>query len=130
MNTRHRRLGLVLLPAMVMSMWPGALPAASAGEPQTTDVWIELDLPALASLPRQNTAERQALRLRIVQQQDTVMAQLRRLGAQERGRVQLLRNALAVRLPRDQLDEARRLPGVHGVRPVRDVRRPPPSSKD
>lgn len=130
MNPLHRRLGLVLLPAMVMSMWPGSPCATPVGERQTTDVWIELDLPALASLPRQNSAERQALRLRIVQQQDEVMAQLRRLGAQERGRVQLLRNALAVRLPRDQLDAARRLPGVYGVRPVRDGVRAPPSSKD
>jgi hypothetical protein len=130
MNPRDRRHSLVLLPAMAMSVWPGALPASVLGEPPTTDVWVDLDLPALASLPRQDTAKRQALRLRIVAQQDTVMAQLRRLGGQERGRVQLLRNALAVRLPRDQLDAARRLPGVHGVRPVRDVERPPPSSKD
>ncbi len=130
MSHRRRRLGLVLMPAVALSMWSCALPAAGSGERQTIDVWVDLDLPALASLPRQNAVERKALRLRIVQQQDAVMAKLRELGAQERGRVQLLRNALAVRLPRDQLDAARRLPGVHGVRPVRDLERVPPSSRD
>jgi len=126
---RRRRVGRLALPAVAMWVWPAlSAPPASLNQAAMVHVWIELDLPALASVPRGDVAARQVLRRRIEQQQNAVMAALRGLGAQERGRVRLLRNALAVRLPRDQLDAARRLPGVHGVRPVGDVERPPPSS--
>lgn len=84
-------------------------------------VWVDLDLPELASLPREQEAERAALRRRIVEQQDQVMARLRALGAVEQARVQVVRNALAVRLRPDQIDAARKLPGVRGVHPVRDA---------
>jgi hypothetical protein len=133
----QRWLGIVLLPSVAMLVWPLALRAAgptlpepSPGAQQSVDVWVDLDLPALATLPRGSALERKALRARIMQQQDAVMAQLLGLGGHELGRVQQLRNTLAVRLPSSQLDAARRLPDVHRVRPVRDVERLPPSSKD
>ena len=84
------------------------------------DIWVDLSLPALATLPRQDRAGRSALRERITHQQDTVMAALRALGANELARVQQLRNAVAVRLPKAVLGEARRIPGVQRLRVVRD----------
>lgn len=84
------------------------------------DVWLDLSLPPLASLPRDDRLARSALRERIAHQQDAVMAQLGALGASELGRVQQLRNALAVRLPKAVLAEVRRLPAVQRVRVVRD----------
>ena len=88
-------------------------------------VWVDLDLPALAHVPR---AEREALRLKILAQQDQVMGRLRQLGAQEQARIQQVRNALAVRLDGTQLDAARAIPGVRSVRIVRDIQRIPPVS--
>lgn len=97
---------------------------AEDGEPQVR-AWVVLTLPELASLPREAVAERAALQPRIQAQQEQVMAALRALGAVELGRVQQLRNALAVRLPRAQLAAARRVPGVRSVQPVSDVERGP-----
>ena len=88
-------------------------------------VWVDLDLPALANVPR---AEREALRSRILAQQDQVMGRLRQLGAQEQARIQQVRNALAVRLDGTRLDAARAIPGVRSVRIVRDIQRIPPVS--
>ena len=88
-------------------------------------VWVDLDLPALARVPR---AEREAVRLKILAQQDQVMGRLRQLGAQEQARIQQVRNALAVRLDGTQLDAARAIPGVRSVRIVRDIQRTPPVS--
>ena len=88
-------------------------------------VWVDLDLPELATVPRDRPAERDALRLQILAQQDAVMARLRDLGAIEQARVQQVRNALAVRLPGAQLDAARYIPGVRAVRAVRHVERGP-----
>ena len=88
-------------------------------------VWVDLDLPALARVPR---AEREAVRLKILAQQDQVMGRLRQLGAQEQARIQQVRNALAVRLDGTQLDAARAIPGVRSVRIVRDIQRIPPVS--
>ncbi len=83
-------------------------------------VWVDLDLPELASLPADRVPERDALRQQILAQQEQVMARLRELGATEQGRVQLLRNALAVRLPANRIEAARQVPGVRAVRPVVD----------
>ena len=88
-------------------------------------VWVDLDLPELATTPRDQPAEREALRLRIHTQQQAVMDRLLELGAVEQGRVQLVRNALAVRLPGAQMAAARAIPGVRAVRPVRHVERGP-----
>lgn len=84
------------------------------------DIWVDLSLPALATLPRGDREGRSALRERIAQQQDSVMAALRALGASELARVQQLRNAVAVRLPKTVLDGARSIPGVQRLRVVRD----------
>jgi hypothetical protein len=97
-------------------------PADKAGR---ASVWVDLELPELATLPRDQPAERAALRLRIQAQQDAVMGRLRALGATEQARVQQVRNALAVRLPVAQLDAARRIPGVRAVRIVRNLDRGP-----
>jgi hypothetical protein len=112
-------LGGVLLGSDRASAAPVAGSAASAPGAGMVEVWIDLSLPALASLPRLDRDARSALRLRIAHQQDAVMAQLHPLGASELGRVQQLRNALAVRLPKAAIDAARRIPGVQRVRVVR-----------
>ena len=114
MNPSHRR-AIVLVPGLSMLV----LHLSAHTEPTAElDVWVDLTLPPLASLSRNQTAERSALRSKIVNQQGTVMARLVALGAVEKGRVQQLRNALAVRLPASALAEARRIPGVRQVRPV------------
>lgn len=114
------------LRALAWPLWAGIVGVATAqADEPSIDVWIVLDLPELASLPREAGAERQMLQQRIQAQQEQVMSALRTLGAQELGRVQVLRNALAVRLPRSQVDVARSLPGVRSVSVVRDVPRGP-----
>lgn len=97
--------------------------AASGAHAATVEVWVQLSLPELASVP---AADRNAARHRIAQQQDTVMAALRDLGAVEQARVQLVRNALAVTLPRSALKQARAIDGVRAITPVRhrDLHRP------
>jgi hypothetical protein len=97
-------------------------PAERSGQ---VSVWVDLDLSALAHVPR---AEREAWRLKILAQQDQVMGRLHELGAQEQARIQQVRNALAVRLDRTQLDAARAIPGVRSVRIVRNIERKPPVS--
>jgi hypothetical protein len=108
--------------AAIAATHGGPLPAAQAG---WVSVWVDLDVPELASLPREQRAEREALRLKIQAQQREVMARLRDLGAIEQARVQQVRNALAVRLPGAQLDAARHIPGVRAVRMVRHIDRGP-----
>jgi hypothetical protein len=98
---------------------------APADSTDWVSVWVDLDLPELASVPREQRAEREALQQQIKAQQDAVMDRLRGLGAQEQARVQQVRNALAVRLPGAQLDAARRIPGVRALRVVRHVDRDP-----
>jgi len=137
--------------ALLVGAWSGiagsqpmALPGVSAAAPSRVSnpvmradktpgersgpvsVWIDLDLPELASLPRGERAERDVMRSKISAQQDQVMARLRELGALEQARVQQLRNALAVRLAPAQFDAARRIPGVRAVRVVRHIERAPP----
>lgn len=104
--------------------WFAAAGAHAVGEARVAEVWIDLSLPALSSAPPGSDAP--ALKRDIETQQDRVMARLRALGAEEIGRVKVLRNALAVRLPAAQLPAARALPEVTGVRVVRDIQRPPP----
>jgi hypothetical protein len=125
MRRRWVRLLWPALPAALPALWP-ALGLSMVQAAGSVDVWIDLDLPALALAQTKDPARRMTLRERVLQQQDAVMVQLTALGARELGRVQLARNALAVRLPREQLDAARRLPGVRRVSPVRDRRRLPP----
>ncbi|KNZ31394.1 MAG: hypothetical protein AD742_17690 [Methylibium sp. NZG] len=122
--------------ALLAAGWAGAAaanastPPTAAAPPDRILLWIDLDLPALASLPAQQATERAALRARILAQQDAVMARLRELGATEEARLQQVRNALAVRLPGAALPAARSIPGVRRVSPVRHLRREPPSSRN
>lgn len=113
--------GALLAPAALHATTPGAPPNAEAAA--TVEVWVQLSLPALVTVP---PAEREAARRRISQQQDAVMAALRELGATEQARVQVVRNALAVRVPRRALEQARGIDGVSTVTPVRhrDLHRP------
>ena len=113
--------------ALSVSASASTMPAATRPVERSgrVSVWVDLDLPALANVPR---AEREALRSRILAQQDRVMGRLRQLGAQEQARIQQVRNALAVRLDGTQLDAARAIPGVRSVRIVRDIQRTPPVS--
>jgi hypothetical protein len=91
----------------------------SPGSPQTVEVLIVLSEPALGSLPREATAdERAELRRRIQRQQDDIMKQLAALGAVESARVQVVRNAIAVRLPPAAIESAKKIKGVTGVHAI------------
>jgi hypothetical protein len=98
--------------------------------PDRVEIWLDLSEPELASLRQADPAARTAQRQRIVAEQDRVAAALQALGGVERGRVQLLRNSIAAELPREQVDAARRIPGVRAVRLVRHVDRQPPKPTD
>jgi hypothetical protein len=89
------------------------------------EVWLDLSEPELAASSRHTACAREAHRERIVAEQNRVAAALKALGGTERGRVQLLRNSIAADLPRDQIDAARRIPGVRALRLVRHVDRQP-----
>ena len=112
---------LLCAAALLLASGVGAQSAnqARADADGRVSVWVDLDLPELASVAAAKRAEREALRLRIGAQQDAVMNRLRALDAQEQARVQLVRNAIAVRLPAAQIDAARQIPGVRAVRIVR-----------
>lgn len=101
----------------------GAALAARVEAAGFVDVWIELSEPALSTLPPGPQPGRAELDERIRRQQDAVAAQLRELGGRELGRIKSLRNAVAFALPEDQLDAARRLPGVVALRRAQDVPR-------
>ena len=87
------------------------------------DVWIDLSLPALSTLPRDEHEARDRLRANIQAQQDEVMTQLTSLGAKEQARILHVRNSLAVRMPASALAQARAIPGVVNVREVQHIKR-------
>jgi hypothetical protein len=89
------------------------------------EVWIDLSVPPLSTQSEHNREARAALRARIEKQQDEVMSQLAALGAKENARVTEVRNSIAVRIPSSALAEARALPGVVKVRPVKHRQRMP-----
>jgi hypothetical protein len=105
-------------------------PGSAADSLERLAVWVDLSEPALAGLSRASAIEREAHRRRILEQQDRVAAALRSLGAVELARVQLLRNSIAVHLPRDQVGAAGQISGVLALRPLRDVHRSPPHPRD
>lgn len=82
--------------------------------------WVELSEPPVgaATPPGGRAPDRE----RVLRQQDAVMARLADLGAIELGRVAVLRNALAVRMPASAAQAARDLAGVTAVRVTRDMR--------
>ena len=112
--------GLGLAAALLLAV-PARRARADVSSPDdAVDVWVDLSEPELASLPRQRGAEHAALAQRVARQQATVMAALAELRGIELGRVQRLRNAIAVRLPRQALAQARRIAGVRHIRPIQD----------
>jgi hypothetical protein len=108
---------------MNMDRMPVGTTASAQSKNREIEVWIDLNIQPLASVPRDATDERAALRARIVAQQDDVMGQLATLGAVELARIQQVRNALAVRIPAEAIDRARNIPGVRSIRPVTHIRR-------
>jgi hypothetical protein len=94
-----------------------------AANADIVEVWIVLSEPSLATLPRDASEQRNALRRRLVRQQDDVMAQLATLGATELARVQYARNAIAVSLPSSALERARKIEGVKSIHRVSDRNR-------
>ena len=116
--------------AVALGVAPVAMPADPSSAPLTQEstealieVWLVLSEPALATLPRDATEERSALRARIVAEQNHVMEQARALGGVETGRIQQVENALAIRLPTSALDAVKQIDGVTGVRQVSDRNR-------
>ena len=107
-------------------------PRGAPGGLERVEVWVELSEPPLGSPSSSgNTAaEHKARVLRIAAQHERVIAELRVIGGVERGRVRMLRNAVAVELSRDRIDAARRIPGVQAVRIIRRIEREPPEPRD
>ena len=105
------------------SCGPAAQPAEQAEA--EVDVWIDLSVPALSTLPGHDREARAALRARIEKQQAETMAQLVALGATESARVTEVRNAIAVRVRSSAIAEIRTLPGVVKVRAVKHRQRMP-----
>jgi hypothetical protein len=101
---------------------PASPPPQEAMQP-LIEVWLVLSEPALATLPRDATEQRSALRARIVAEQNRVMERIRALGAVETGRIQQVENALAVRLPTSALNAVKLIDGVTSVRQVSDRNR-------
>ena len=107
-----------LYTSLLASMVMGATQVVH-GSPQTVEVLVVLSEPALSSLPRAAAAsERDELRRRIKRQQDDIMTQLAALGAVESARVQVVRNAIAVKLPPAAIDSAKKIKGVLSVHAI------------
>jgi hypothetical protein len=116
--------GVAAVPTEMPKMRPASSQAMNSGPSERlVEVWVDLTVPGLATLPRNDTQARAALRDRITRQQDSVMQSLIELGAIELARVQQVRNALAVRLPADAVDRARNIAGVRAIRPVTHLQR-------
>lgn len=96
------------------------LPSATGRQPRQ-DWWVELSLPPPADVPAD---QRQAHAVQVREQQNAVARQVFALGGQVVGRAGQGRNALAVRISSERLDELGGLPGVTAVRPVRQTQRP------
>jgi len=110
------------LPRVYTSLLASLVLTAAAGmsaAPATVEVWVVLSEPALVSLPRNAAAtERAELQRRIDKQQGDIMKQLAALGAVESGRVQRIRNAIAVKLPPTAIESAKKIPGVISVHAI------------
>jgi hypothetical protein len=104
---------------------PSSVDGSATRQAQTTSVWIELEAPPLSSLHGASKAVREELRRRIGDQQDAVMRRLKPLGAEEQSRTQVLRNALAVRIPLKNIEAARQIAGVRSVKQLHDKRLAP-----
>jgi hypothetical protein len=107
----------------------GLAAAAStfASEAAWVAVWVDLDAPVAAGAPDAATAR--ARHERVLAQQARVALELHALGGVELARVHHVRNTIAVRLPRTQLDVVRGIAGVVRVRPVQTLH-PPETTPD
>ena len=124
---RTNAISLLALVALVLISSRGMPAPVSQGQ-ERTEIWVELSEPALGSLDAGAgaDAERAALSMRIIAEQDRVLAELKSLGGMERGRVRTLRNAVAVAIPRDRFNAILAIPGVRAIRIVRHVNLDPP----
>ena len=102
------------------------------------EVWVSMDEPSVAAFDGERrsvfgsspqgrafakadaglAAASRGQRARVFSQQDNVGGQLKSLGAEELGRVQLAHNAIAIKVDASQLRQIAALPGVAKVRPV------------
>jgi hypothetical protein len=82
------------------------------------EVWVDLAPPAVAMLPPAASTSRSARTQAVKVSQDVLASNLNAIGAIERGRVRLVRNALVVDVDASMLDHIRRMPGVLAVTPV------------
>ena len=91
--------------------------APAFGQPLSdrVEVWIDLEMPPLLAKPSLTAEQRVAYRHEIDAAQSQLMERLQRWGAEERARVQLVRNAVVVEAPESALAEIRQLPGVARV---------------
>jgi hypothetical protein len=91
--------------------------APALGQPLSNrvEVWIDLEMPPLLAKPSLTAAQRVAYRHEIDAAQTLLMERLQRWEAEERARVQIVRNAIVVEVPESALDEIRKLPGVARV---------------
>ena len=90
--------------------------AMSAAE--KVEVWVVLTEAPVAVAPKGQLDV-------VKRQQDTVMAQLKALGATELARVTTSNNALAVAIDPARLSDVRRIAGVRSVSPIQHIEREP-----
>lgn len=100
----------------------GVPPAVRDAAP-LVQLWVELDMPALAAAAAGTGTSAAAAKA----VEADLLKRMRALGAVELGRVRVLRHAIAVAVPADRVDALRALEGVRRVTPVRHVDRPPPT---
>jgi hypothetical protein len=82
------------------------------------EVWVVLTEPPVAA---SHTGQLE----KIKRQQDTVMAELKALGATELARITVAKNALAVAIDPANVPEVKRISGVRSVSVVRHIDRGP-----
>lgn len=97
---------------------------AASRAPDRVEVWVDLEMLPLSSVPSLTAAQRAEYRREIDAQQTLLIERLRRWGAAERARVQLVRNAVVVEVPESAIEEIRQLPGVTNVQRVTHRNRP------
>ena len=100
---------------------PPSQPARASG--LMVQVWVELNLPVLGASGAGSGIDAAAKSA-----QADLVRRMRALGAIELGRVRVLRQAIAVEVPANRIDDLRALEGVRRITPVRDVDRPPPTT--
>jgi hypothetical protein len=121
----HRRAVLLLGAGLLGGVTPAMSTSMVPPEP-VIEVWVELsEAPPLADADAPTSARQ---RQRVAAQQDEVGRALAALGAVEIARVQHLRNAIAVRMPRRSSAAVLAIPGVVRLRPTRSLHPPRPSS--